>query len=225
MIATLIGGTGLTGSFLVRYLLADPAITKVISISRKSLKISDVKLTEVLIPGLAELPSLESQIRTESQIGTESKLGGDLYFCCVGTTIKAAGSQENFEKVDRDAVVAFAKIAKVHDAKSFALVSAMGANANSSFFYNRVKGQTENNVQVLGFRSLIIFRPALLVGPRREVRLAEKIAAKTLVPLAHLLPTRTRKSLITDAATLARRMLAEAKAAPPGVHTIKAKDI
>ena len=219
MIATLIGGTGLTGSFLVRYLLADPAITKVISISRKSLKISDVKLTEVLISDLAELPSLESQIRTESTIG------GDLYFCCLGTTIKAAGSQENFEKVDRDAVVAFAKIAKVHDAKSFALVSAMGANANSSFFYNRVKGQTENNVQVLGFRSLIIFRPALLVGPRREVRLAEKIAATTLVPLSRLLPARPRKSLITDAETLARHMLAQGQAAPSGVHIIKAKDI
>ena len=219
MIATLIGGTGLTGSFLVRYLLADPAITKVISISRKSLKISDVKLTEVLISDLAELPSLESQIRTES------KLGGDLYFCCLGTTIKAAGSKENFEKVDHDAVVAFAKIAKAHDAKSFTLVSAMGANANSMFFYNRVKGQTENNVQVLGFRSLIIFRPALLVGPRREVRLAEKIAAKTLVPLSRLLPARTRKSLITDAATLARHMLAQGQAAPSGVHIIKAKDI
>jgi uncharacterized protein YbjT (DUF2867 family) len=213
MIATLIGGTGLTGSFLVRHLLGDPAITKVISISRKSLKISDDKLTEVLISDLAELPSLAS------------RLGGELYFCCLGTTIKAAGSQENFEKVDRDAVVAFAKIAQARDAQSFALVSAMGANASSRFFYNRVKGQTENDVQALGLRSLIIFRPALLVGPRREVRLAEKIAATTLVPLAHLLPTQTRKSLITDAETLARRMLAEAEAAPPGMHIIKAKDI
>ena len=213
MIATLIGSTGLTGSFLVRHLLADPPIAKVISISRKSLQISNDKLTEVLIPDLAELPALQS------------KLGGDLYFCCLGTTIKAAGSQANFEKVDHDAVVSFARIAKTHQATSFALVSAMGANASSSFFYNQVKGQTENDVQALGLRSLIIFRPALLVGPRREVRLAEKIAAKTLVPLSHLLPTRTRKSLITDAETLATRMLAEAKAAPPGVHIIKAKDI
>jgi hypothetical protein len=252
MIATLIGSTGLTGSFLVGHLLADPAITRVISISRKSLNISDSKLTEVLLPhvlptlapspesgeahsvpgssgrpshfdgdprqsafrfSLAELPSLESKLRA------------DLYFCCLGTTIKAASTKENFEKVDRDAVVAFAKIAQAHDATSFALVSAMGANASSIFFYNQVKGQTENDVQALGLRSLIIFRPALLVGSRREFRLAEKIAAKTVVPLSHLLPARTRKSLITDAATLARRMLAEAKAAPPGVHIIKAKDI
>ncbi len=212
MIATLIGSTGLTGSILVGQLLADPAITKVISISRKSLQISNAKLTEVLIYDLAELPSIAGNIR------------GDLYFSCLGTTSKAAGSQANFEKVDHDAVVAFARIAKTHRA-TLALVSAMGANASSSFFYNRVKGQTENDVQALGLRSLIIFRPALLVGPRREFRLMEKIAAKTLVPLSRLLPARTRKSLITDAATLATRMLAEAKTAPPGVHIIKAKDI
>src|SRR5450432_3855428 len=104
MIAALIGGTGLTGSFLVRQLLADPAITKVISVSRRPLSISSARLTEVLISGLAELPLIESRIR------------GEVYFCCLGTTIKAAGSKENFERVDHAAIVAFAKIAKVHDA-------------------------------------------------------------------------------------------------------------
>jgi uncharacterized protein YbjT (DUF2867 family) len=213
MIATLIGSTGLTGSFLVRQLLADSAITKVISISRKSLKLSNAKLTEVLVSDLAELPSIESRIR------------GELYFCCLGTTIKTAGSKENFEKVDHTAIVAFAKAAKAHDAKSFTLVSAMGANASSKFFYNQVKGRTENDVKALGLRSLIIFKPALLIGPRHEFRLAESIATKTLVPLSQLLPTRTQKSLITEAETLAMRMLTEGKAAPGGVHVIQAKDI
>src|SRR5229473_7779447 len=109
MIATLIGSTGLTGSFLVRQLLADSAITKVISVSRKSLNISNAKLTEVLVSDLAELPSIASKIR------------GDIYFCCLGTTIKVAGSKENFEKVDHATIVAFAKVAKAHDAKSFTL--------------------------------------------------------------------------------------------------------
>ncbi|MCU1295042.1 MAG: nucleoside-diphosphate sugar epimerase [Bryobacterales bacterium] len=213
MIATLIGGTGLTGSFLLRQLLADSVITRVISISRKSLSISNPKLTEVLVSDLAELPSIGSKIR------------GELYFCCLGTTIKTAGSKENFEKVDYAAIVAFAKIAKAHDAKSFTLVSAMGANASSMFFYNRAKGRTENDAKALGLRSLIIFRPALLVGPRREFRLAESIAAKTLVPVSHFLPMRTRKSLVTEAETLATRMLAEGKAADRGVHVIQAKDI
>jgi uncharacterized protein YbjT (DUF2867 family) len=213
VIATLIGSTGLTGSFLVRQALADSAITKVILVSRRSLNISNSKLTEVLVPDLADLPSIQSKIR------------GDLYFCCLGTTIKAAGSKENFEKVDHTAIVDFAKIAKAHDAKSFTFVSAMGANANSMFFYNRVKGRTEDDVKAIGLRSLIIFGPALLVGPRAEFRLGERLATMTVVPLARFLPTRIQKSLITKAETLAMRMLAAGKAAPPGIHVILAKDI
>jgi uncharacterized protein YbjT (DUF2867 family) len=213
MIATVIGSTGLTGSFLVRQLLADSATTKVISVSRSSLKIANSKLIQVLISDLADLLSVQSKIR------------GDLYFCCLGTTIKAAGSKGNFEKVDHDAVVAFAKIARTHDATSFTLVSAMGANTNSMFFYNQVKGRTENDVKTLGLRSLIIFRPALLLGPRAKFRLGERLATVTLVPLSRLLPNRTRKSLVTKAETLAMRMLAEGKAALPGIHVILAKDI
>src|ERR1700693_5283507 len=100
MIAIIIGSTGLTGSFLVRKLLADSAITTVISVSRRPLTISNAKLTEVLISDLAELSAIES------------KLGSELYFCCLGTTIKMAGSKENFEKVDHDAIVAFAQVSE-----------------------------------------------------------------------------------------------------------------
>jgi uncharacterized protein YbjT (DUF2867 family) len=213
MIATIIGSTGLTGSFLVRKLVEDPVIAQVISVARRPLGIPNAKLTEVLVRDLEELPSLESTI------------GGEIYFCCLGTTIKAAGSKENFEKVDHDAALAFAEIAKTHDARSFTFISAMGANADSMFFYNRVKERTENDVRAVGLRSLIIFRPALLVGPRREFRLAETIASKTLIPLSRLLPTGIRERLITPAKPLAERMLADGKAAPTGVHVIEAKDI
>jgi uncharacterized protein YbjT (DUF2867 family) len=213
MIATVIGSTGLTGAFLVRDLLADSAITKVMSVSRRSLNISDSKLTEVLISDLADLPTIQSKIR------------GELYFCCLGTTIKAAGSKENFEKVDHAAIVDFAKIANAHDAKSFTLVSAMGANTNSMLFYNRVKGRTEDDVKALGLRSLIIFRPALLVGPRAGLRLGERLLTKTIAPLSRLLPTRIQNSFITKAENLATRMLAAGKAAPPGIQVILAKEI
>src|SRR5580700_6554751 len=196
MIATLIGGTGLTGSFLVQQLLADPAIEKVVSISRRPLKIAHAKLAELFVSGLEQLPSMEAKIR------------GEIYFCCLGTTIKAAGSKEKFEKVDHDAIVAFAKIAKAHDAKSFTFVSTMGANAKSMMFYNQVKGRTEDDVKALGLRSLIILRPALLVGPRYEFRFGERLATKTMVPLSRLLPTRIQKRFITKAETLATRMLA-----------------
>jgi uncharacterized protein YbjT (DUF2867 family) len=213
MTAVIIGGTGLTGSFLVRRLLDDPAITGVISVSRRSLGIANAKLTEVLVRDLAELPSVAAKLR------------GEIYFCCLGTTIGAAGSKENFQKVDHAAIVDFAKIAKGQDAKSFALVSAMGANAKSMVFYNQVKGRTEDDVRALGLRSLIIFRPALLDGPRRDFRLAERIASKTLVPLSRMLPGRLGKSLVTEADTLAARMLDEGKAARAGVFVIAAKDI
>ncbi len=211
--ATVTGSTGLTGSLLVRQLIADPDIAKVISVSRKPLAISDAKLTEVLIPDLEHLPSIASQIR------------GDIYFCCLGTTIKKAGSKRNFEKVDHDAVVDFARIAKEQGARSFTVISAMGANAGSMIFYNRVKGRTENDVKALGLRSLIVFRPAFLVGPRQDFRLAERLAIQLLVPVSKLLPVGLRKSLITDAQTLAMRMVDEGKAAPEGMHVIKANAI
>lgn len=213
MIAILIGSTGLTGSLLLQQLLADPAITQVISVSRKPLNLSNAKLTEVLVADLAQLPSVQARLR------------GDLYFCCLGTTIKAAGSQENFEKVDHAAIVAFARIALAHAARSLTLVSAMGANAGSMVFYNRVKGRTEADVKALGLRALTIFQPALLLGPRQEFRLAEKLVARTLVPLVQLLPAGAAKRLVTQADTLARRMLAEGKAAAVGVQVIAAKDI
>jgi uncharacterized protein YbjT (DUF2867 family) len=213
MIAALAGSTGLTGSVLLRRLLADAAITKVISVSRKPLKMAHAKLTEVLVSDLAELSSIESRIRA------------DVYFCCLGTTIGKAGSKENFEKIDHGAIVAFANIAKAHDAKSFTLISAMGAKANSKFFYLRVKGRTENDVKALALHSLTVFQPAFLVGPRHEFRLSERIAAMTLVPLSHLLPTPIQKGLITEVETLAARMLAEGKAATEGIHVIAAKQI
>jgi uncharacterized protein YbjT (DUF2867 family) len=213
MIATLIGSTGLTGSCLARQLLADSEITGVISISRQSLRLSNAKLTEVMIADLAELNSVESRLR------------GDLYFCCLGTTMKTARSKENFARVDHAAIVAFATIAKAHDAKSFTLVSAMGANARSLFFYNQVKGRTENDVRALGLRSLTIFRPGFLVGPRREFRLAEWILTKALVLLWRILPNKMQRSLVTPVETLAARMLAEGKAALRGVRVIPAKDI
>ena len=101
----------------------------------------------------------------------------------------------------------------------------MGANPTSMFFYNQVKGRTEEDVRALGLRSLIIFRPALLIGPRLEFRAAERVAAKALTPLSRLLPSRARKSLVTIADTLAMRMVNEGKAAPAGVKVIQAINI
>lgn len=213
MTATIIGSTGLTGGVLLRLLLADSAITRVVSISRRPLNIADPKLVEVLVPELSVLPSVEAKVR------------GNLYFCCLGTTLKAAGSKENFEKIDHDAVVSFAKIARAHEAKSLTVVSSLGASARSRFFYNRVKGRTEEDLETLAIRSLILFRPGFLVGRRTEYRWAEILAYGTLVPISKLLPDHTQRRWLTKVETLAARMLAEGKAAREGIHVIEAKDI
>jgi uncharacterized protein YbjT (DUF2867 family) len=213
MIAIVIGGTGLTGSALIRQLLDDPAIAQVISVSRTSLRSQNAKLIEVLVPDLQLLPSVASRLQ------------GDLYFSCLGTTIKTAGSKEKFDAVDRGAMMTFAKIARACNPRSFTLISATGADPDSMFFYNQVKGRAEEEVTALGFRSLLIFRPALLVGQRREFRMAERVAEVTLVPLSRILPSRIAKNMITPAEYLAGRMIDEAKLARPGTRVIHASEI
>lgn len=213
MIATVVGATGLTGSYLMRELHADPSITNIVSIARKRAQEPNSKLTEILISDLNQLSSVEL------------KTPGGLFFCCLGTTIKKAGNRTNFEKVDHAAIVAFAQLAKKSDAQAFILVSAMGANAKSMIFYNQVKGRTEEDVRALNLNSTIIFRPALLTGPRQEFRLAENFAEKTLIPITRLLPPGLQKKIITPAETLAARMLAEGKSSKPGLKILNAKDI
>lgn len=99
----------------------------------------------------------------------------DDVFCCLGTTIKKAGSKEEFKKVDKDYVLSFGKWAKIQNVNSFHVISAMGSDVNSSFFYNQVKGEMEQGLINLNFRSLYIYRPSLLLAKRDEFRLGEKI--------------------------------------------------
>ena len=174
------------------------------------MKISNAKLTEVLVSDLAELPSVESRIR------------GELYFCCLGTTIKTAGSKENFEEIDHDAIVAFAKIAKAHEAKTFTLVSAMGANANSMVFYNRVKGELEEALRGLGYPRLTIVRPSLLLGPRAELRLGEEVAKRITRWLGPLVP---RPYKPVEARAVATALVNAARQKSSGVKVIESGEI
>ena len=100
---------------------------------------------------------------------------GDELYCCLGTTIKKAGSKENFRKVDYDMPLQMAKAAFKNGIKSYLLVSSVGANAESSNFYLRTKGEVEHAVKEVGFEKLIILQPSFLLGKRNEFRLGEKI--------------------------------------------------
>ncbi len=113
-------------------------------------------------------------------------------YCALGTTIRAAGSQAAFRAVDHDAVLAFARAARAAGARRLAVVSALGADAASAVFYNRVKGEVEDALRGLGFERLVIARPSLLVGDRRALgqppRSGERLAIAVTAPLAGLIP-------------------------------------
>jgi uncharacterized protein YbjT (DUF2867 family) len=156
------GGTGLVGRNLIAELSAEPAVTSITALARTALfkKADKVK---VLKTSFEEIELLELP---QAQAG----------FCCLGTTIKKAGSREVFYRVDHDYVIAFAKACQAAGVKSFFYVSAHGADPSSRIFYNQVKGRTERDLGRLGFEKLVIIRPSLLLGDRNESRPAEKAA-------------------------------------------------
>lgn len=213
MIAVIVGATGLVGNSLLDKLLADPDFKKVICVTRKSTGKSSMKLEEVLIKDLSELMQLKDQLK------------GNRFFCCLGTTIKTAGSKQNFRKVDFDAVLDFAKIAEYHQAESFSLISAMGADDASLFFYNRVKGEIEKAISSLKIKSIFIYRPGLLIGERKEKRTGEAIAIQVFHGLQKIFSQDTLKTLGTEIRDLSERMLVESKKYSEGIKIFKATEI
>lgn len=192
--ALLAGGSGLVGGFLLQELLAAPEYDRVVAVARRPLAVEHPKLTQVTtaFTALRELPM---------------SLRGDDAFCCLGTTIKQAGSREAFRAVDEGAVLAFAWAVQQGGARRFFHVSSMGANAASRFFYTRVKGETDRALAVMGFETLGIFRPSLLLGPRTEYRLGERLSAVGLAICAPLLVGRWRKFRAVHAEVVARAMV------------------
>ena len=206
--AWLAGGSGLVGGELLRLLLADPSFTKVVSVGRRTLPIDDPKLVQAKVD-FAEPASFESLA------------AADCAFCCLGTTIKKAGSQAAFRAVDQDAVVAFAKAAKAKGARVFVHVSSLGADAHARSFYSLVKGQTEAAVEALGFESVYALRPSLLDGERAESRPLERVS----LAFARALGPVLGKYRPTAAAAVAATMVEKAAAHEPGAHVIEADAI
>lgn len=212
MIAVVIGPTGLVGAEVTRRLLEDPEVQRVVAVSRKPLA-EHPKLGQVLIAGLAELPARAAELK------------GDIYFCCLGTTIKDAGSREAFRKVDHAAVLDFGRIAKSHNARSFAVVTAAGANPASPVFYSRVKGEVETALRQLGLTRLVIFRPGLLIGDRRSFRPAERLMIAAFRALSGLLPRYWLKRSATEVQRLAERLIVEGKQMAFGTFVISSEAI
>ncbi len=209
MIAVIAGATGLTGSKILRFLLEDPAFTRVIVITRRSLSFQHPKIEEQLITDFSKLSD------------SLSIPAGATFFCALGTTLKNAGSRAAFRAVDFDAVVQFGQLAKKSEALAFLVISATGANPDSPIFYNQVKGETEQALCKLEIKSTVIFRPGLLIGEREESRPAERIG----ILISRALPGSWIRRFATEVDALAHRMVAEAKSPNPGIKVIEAREL
>lgn len=205
--ALVAGATGAIGKALVYQLIEDPAYFKVITVSRKALPIKHHKLEQVVV----DYERLEN---------ASEKLAADEVFCCLGTTIKAAGSQDEFYKVDHDYVLKIARLGKKHGARQFIMVSAMGADVNSSIFYNRVKGEAERDVSLLRYETLIVVRPSLLVASRVEFRLGETIAKYVMKATGFLMLGPLKKYKAIPVETVAKAMRYYAAQQWKGEHII-----
>ncbi|TGK05396.1 oxidoreductase [Leptospira langatensis] len=209
-VAIVAGGTGLVGGELVRELLIDPDWDKVYLLARKPVEWTHAKL-ELILTDWEHLSNFPKNI-------TDA-------FCTLGTTIAKAGTKENFKKVDLDYVVSFAKAAREAGAKSFFVVTALGADPNSFVFYNKVKGQAEEEIAKIDFETVGIFRPSLLDGERKEFRLGEKIGQVVAVLLNSLLIGPIRKYRSIQARTVAKAMLNLAWSSKKGKFKIESDKI
>lgn len=167
------GATDVVGAFALRELLERVDVRRVTAVGRRMPPLQHGKL-EARMVEFQDEPGLRAAIPE----------GVAVAVCCLGTTIKRAGSQRAFRAIDHDAVVAFARAARDRGAQRFVLVSSLGANACSRNFYLRTKGEAETALQQLGFAQLTIVRPSLIddEGTRREFRLAEAV----MLPLARV---------------------------------------
>ncbi|HYI12551.1 MAG TPA: oxidoreductase [Thermoanaerobaculia bacterium] len=206
--ALLLGATGLVGSELLRLLLDDPGFGPIRVLARRSTGVAHPKLEEHLLDldRMNEHPEL---------------FAVDTIFCALGTTIKIAGSQDAFRRVDHDYPIAAAKLGLAQGARHYLLVSSLGANANSRIFYNRVKGEVERDLSALPYPSITIARPSLLLGPRTEFRLGERVAAR----FGWLMPPGLRPIEARDVARalVAAAMVAGGRQQASGVHILESR--
>src|SRR5216110_2681275 len=206
--ALVAGATGLIGSHVLKFLLAADEWTRVVTIGRRITAQHHEKLEQRVLD-LGELESVSALPHTDD------------VFCCLGTTIKQAGSQPAFRRVDHVFVVGLGRAGLRAGATQFLLVSAIGADPTSRVFYSRVKGETEAAIRTLPYQGIQIFRPSLLLGERPEFRLGERIAMLGAPVLPALLFGRLRRYRPIHAATVARAMVAIAQEVPRGPNVFE----
>lgn len=210
--ALLLGATGLVGGHVLDLLLANPSYTRVTVLGRRPVARMDSKLDQ----RTADFGRLRDHAIS---------FAVDDVFCCLGTTIAQAGSQEAFRKVDYDYVVDAARMAAEHGAHRFLVVTAAGANAKSRIFYNRVKGETEDAIRGLPLEGIVILRPSLLLGERAGSRTGESIAQKVVPAFDWMLVGPMRRYRSIKASTVAQAMVRLARERATGVRVLESDEI
>jgi uncharacterized protein YbjT (DUF2867 family) len=206
------GASGLTGSEVLRQALVHDGVEVVYSVGRKKVDFQGSKLVQ-LSPETKQL--IDEIILPEV----------DVVVCCLGTTIKKAGSQEAFREVDVNLPIRIARRAKDNHVATFIVQSSLGAGSGSRGFYLRCKTEMEEIVQGLGFSSTVILRPSLLLGKRKEFRLGEKISEIVLLLFKPFLFNGAKKYRAIAASDVAKAMLIYSLNSRKGVSILESDEI
>ncbi|HWK89626.1 MAG TPA: NAD(P)H-binding protein [Longimicrobium sp.] len=209
--ALLLGATGLVGSNVLTLLLA-AGYARVAVLTRRKLVQTDPRMEQHVVD-------------LERMAEHAAAFAADHVFCCLGTTLRAAGSREAFRRVDYDYVVESARLAAEQGARRYLLVSSLGADAGSRVFYSRVKGETEDAVRALPLPSVVILRPSLILGPRADRRPGEALAQRVTPAMGWLLRGPLRRYRAVDAHTVARAMVRLAGEDAAGVRVVESDEI
>ena len=210
--ALLLGGSGLTGGHCLDYLLNDAHYHQVVTLVRSPLSVEHPKL-------------IQRQVDFNQLNDCLAGMQINDVFCCLGTTIKKAGSQKAFYEVDFFYPAEIAKLSIANGAEQFLFISALGANPKSAIFYNRVKGEAEEAIARYGFKGFYIFRPSLLLGKRQESRPAEKFGEKLFQWFSFVFKGVLQKYKPVESKAVAFAMVELAKEQPLGKRIIESRRI
>ena len=203
MKAMVLGATGLTGHLVVQGLLAREEIESVTVLVRRPLELEHPRL-------------IQHQVDFDSLDSHADLFAVDVLICCLGTTIRTAGSQARFREVDYGYPLAAARLAIEQGARALILMSAIGASSSSTIFYNRVKGELEDAVRELGYPYLSIYHPSLLLGDRQEHRKGEELGQMAMPLINRVLLGPLDKYRAIKAETVASAMVNEVRALAAG---------
>ena len=210
--AVIVGASGLIGRNLVNTLLLSHDYSEVTSISRKKLPVHSSKLKQVI----ADFDDLEEY---------EHYITGHALFCCLGSTRNKTPDKKEYYKIDHDHPVKLAEIALKNGVEQYHLVSSIGADVNSSNFYLKMKGETEEDIKKVGLKALCIYRPSVLVGERTESRQMERLIIKFMLLISPLLLGSLRKYRAIHAKVVAKAMFKTSLKPREGVYIYSSEQI